>query len=265
MDPLQILDSASILATLAFFALSAAYDLKTREVSDRVWLLYGPLGLALTAVRLYLIPSLLTLTLLSVGITTLASFGLLYFGLVGGADTKALICLGLTIPLVPSSYAPLVGYLHPFFPIVVIVISFFCLAAAVLWYGFKNLITFIRQGSRMFAGLSEEPWWRKLLASITGYPTSPARLKSTFYLYPMEEVVKVGNRPRRKFHLFFAAETDRDKAVSRFLKSLGKVGRPRKVWVSPGLPMLVFILIGLIITLIAGDLIFGTIFLFATR
>jgi len=265
MEPLQIIQSASILASLSFFALGSVFDLKTREVPDRVWLGYGPIGLALTLVGLSLNFSYAILTIFSIGITTLLSFALLYFGLFGGADAKAIICLGVTLPLVPSTYGTLVGYVHPFFPIVVVVMGFVCSISVAIWLGLRNLGSRLHEGAQMFEGLRHEPWWAKLLAALTGYPADISKLRSTVYLYPIEEVAEDSTGAHRRFRLFFSAEADREQMVFDFVKSLGKVGSPRRVWVSPGLPMLLFMFIGLIITLTAGDLIFSALFMLAGR
>jgi len=265
MEPLQIVQSASILASLSFFALGSVFDLKTREVPDWVWMGYGPIGLVLTLIGLSLNSSYLILAIFSVGMTTLLSFALLYFGLFGGADAKAIICLGMTLPLIPSTYGTLVGYVHPFFPIVVVVMGFVCSISVAFWLGLRNLSSRLREGARMFEGLRHEPWWTKLLAALTGYQTDVSRLRSTVYLYPIEEVVEDSTGAHRRFRLFFSAEADREQMVSDFVKSLDKVGSPSRVWVSPGLPMLLFMFIGLIITLTAGDLIFSAIVMLAGR
>jgi preflagellin peptidase FlaK len=251
--------------SLAFFALGSVFDLKTREVPDWVWLAYGPTCLSLTAIHLFLNSSEALLTVLSIGLTTLLSFALLYFGVFGGADAKAVICLGIALPLAPSAYVTWVGYVHPFFPVVVVLMGFVCSVSVVFWIGFRNLWLRFREGEQSFEGLRDEPLWARVLAALTGYPTDISRLRSTVYLYPMEEVVEDSTGAHRKFRLFFSAEADRDQMVSDFVKSLSKVGSPSRVWVSPGLPMLLFMLVGLIITLIAGDAIFSTLLMFAGR
>ena len=265
MEPLQLIDFGAISVTLFFLAVGSALDLKTREVSNKLWLISGPIGILLSVSRLMIEPSWLILTLASIGLTTLVSFGLFYLGLFGGADAKAIICLGLALPLIPSSPEPLIGYLHPFFPIVVVIVGFVCSMSVALWLGLQNLASYLRQGRQMFEGLRQEPIWRKALASITGYPTDVSKLRSTIYLYPIEEVVEDSEGAHRRFHLFFSAETDRDQMVSKFIESLLKVSSPSKVWVSPGLPMIVFIFLGLIITLVLGDPIFSAVFLLTAR
>lgn len=253
-----ITEIASIIITLVFLAIGSYFDLKTREVPDRVWLVYGPLGLVLTVYRTFSEPQLLWFTVISIAVTTLLSIGIGFFGLFGGADAKALMCLGLTIPLVPSTFSPVLGYVHPFFPIVVIITSFLCSLAMGFWIGLRNLFNYIRVRSRLFAGLESEARWKKLIAMATGYPASLPELRSTFYLYPMEKVSEDAGTAVRKFQLMTDAESDREQLVTQFVTSLERVGHPERVWVTPGLPMLLFILCGVLVTLIFGDLIFWT-------
>ncbi len=152
MEFLQIIEYMAISISLFFFGLGSLFDLKTREVADKVWWAYAPIGLALTAYRLFLNPSSLILTIVSVGVTFLISFGFFYFGLFGGADAKAIICLGLTLPLMPSSFQSVMGYVHPFFPIVVVITSYICSASVALWLFLKNSIVYLT-GNHIFAGL----------------------------------------------------------------------------------------------------------------
>jgi len=263
LQTVQVVDLAAIIVTIFFFGLGSYFDLKTREVDDWVWLVYGPIGLALTVVRLLVDPSTLILTLVSIAVTTVVSLGLFYFGLFGGADCKAIICLGLTMPLPPSSFQPVLGYLHPVFPVVVVVTGFICSAAIAVWYGFRNLATYLSRREHMFEGLQGEGWWRKAMACILGYRAEVSKLRSTFYLYPMEEVVQNAEGPHRALKLYMNAETDREPVVTEFSNSLAKMGYEGKVWVTPGIPMLLFILIGLILTLTLGDIIFSTVFMLA--
>jgi len=81
----------------------------------------------------------------------------------------------------------------------------------------------------------------------------------------MEEVVEGTDGAKRRLTLYFNAEADRDQMVAKLVSSLSKVGSPNEVWISPGIPMIVFMLIGLIITLIFGDLIFAGLFLMMPR
>jgi preflagellin peptidase FlaK len=265
MNLLQLQDLAAVSVSIIFFALGSYFDIKTREVSDKVWLLYGPIGATLTTARVVLEPPTLILTLESIGLTTVVSLGLFYLGLFGGADAKAIICLGLTIPLPPTIFSPIIGYLHPFFPVAVVILGFVLSISVAIWLGARNLLLFLSQGPHMFDGITKESAWRKFTACISGYPANPSHLTTTNYLYPMEKIVDDNENAHREFHLFYSAEVDREKMISEYLEKLPKVGSPSRVWVSPGLPMLVFITLGIILTLILGDAVFGTILLLSMR
>lgn len=261
MNAIQLSEYMSIFITLLVFGLAAVSDLKTREVADKVWLIYGPLGLALTLFRSYVDPSHLLLTVLSVGFSILVAFGLVFFGLSGGADGKAMICLGLTLPLPPSIVSPFLGFVHPFYPIIVLVTGYVCsFSVAIVLLG-RNTLSFAKGRSDLFRGLESESMGKKALALVTGYPERVTRLKSTFYLYPMERVVEDGGRAHRSLLLYSNVGVDRDQTVSEFIESLAKVGSPGKVWVTPGLPMLVFLLLAVLITLVVGDPVFAGLFL----
>lgn len=254
----QVVEFASVILTVLFFGIGSVCDLRTREVPDKVWISYGLIGVILTFYRLSVNPSNLTLTVVSVAVATSTSLAMNYFGLFGGADAKAIICLGATIPLFPENAQPLFRVL-PFFPLEVIITGFLLALSVSLWFGLKNFTTFLLKGSRMFDGFRTEPSWKKLLAALTGYQASLAKLQSTFYLYPLERMVRDSTGRRRVFNLFESAEVDRDRLVSKFMKSYSKVGLLRKVWVTPGLPMIVFFLIAVIVALVVGDPIFGLI------
>ncbi|HUO41331.1 MAG TPA: A24 family peptidase C-terminal domain-containing protein [Methylomirabilota bacterium] len=259
MMNLTLLDTLSVIVTLVFFSLGSYYDMKAREVSDRMWLIYAPIGVGLTIGRVILDPSTLSLIAISGVITTIVAFGLFYLGLFGGADAKAILCLGATIPLAPNSYHAATWYVHPFFPLVVTITSYLCSISVIVWLGISNLGRYIRRGGDLFSGFSEETWWRKILACFTGYPVNLAKLKSTFYLYPMEEVMETKSGLRRAFKLFVSAEEDRSEEVAKLESQLSGMRNIEEVWVTPGLPHLVFLLFAIIITLMLGDPLFGAV------
>jgi len=254
-----------VIVSIVFLSVSSIYDLKKREVEDWVWWAYGPIGLSLTIIRILVDPSILLTTFIGIGVGSGLSLALGYFGLFGGADAKALICLSLALPLNPTIIHPLLGYVHPFFPVVVLVEAFFCSAILSVWFAVTNLCRYILSGKNMFEGLEDEPFWRKAMACILGYPVKFAKLLSTFYLYPLEEVRVDGGVTRRSLKLYTSAETDRDRLVSELSASLDSGGRQGDVWVTPGIPMLVFILTALILGLVFGDAIFSTVLMLARR
>jgi preflagellin peptidase FlaK len=267
MYVVSILDVMAVLVSLFFFSVGSISDFKSREVDDKVWMAYAPIGGALTVGRLIVDPSLVLIVGVSAGISVLVAIGLFYFGLTGGADAKAIMCLGITQPTPPVAWHPLLGFVHPFFPIVVVMMGFICSGFTVAWFGARNIGSYITKRRAMFDGLEHESRLRKALAFISAYPTQISTLKSKFYLYPAEEVVKSDETgsAQMRFKFFLDAETDRDQLVSSFADAISQAGYQGLVWVTPGLPMLIFILIGLAVALVIGDPVFTTIVRAAVR
>lgn len=253
MNPIELSEYISVIISLVALTLASISDLRTREVTDKLWLVYGPVGLALTIYRVWAGTQNLLFTAISMGLSILLAFGLVFFGLSGGADAKALICLGLTLPLPPAIVNPTLGFVHPFFPIVVLVTTYVASLSVAVWIACKNLVLLARQGSRIFRGFEREPRWKKVLALITGFPAKLSVLQSTFYLYPMEKVVEDKDGARRAFETYSNADVDREQVLTEFYEAEKKVGSPTTVWVTPGLPLLVFMLVGLVIGLTVGD------------
>jgi preflagellin peptidase FlaK len=94
---------ARVIITLVALIYSSWSDYKTREVSNRVWAIYGPVALILSLSELIIYdPSKLTLFALSAGITIGFAFLLFYSGAFGGADSKAFMCIAIALPFFPS-------------------------------------------------------------------------------------------------------------------------------------------------------------------
>ncbi|HYW00854.1 MAG TPA: A24 family peptidase, partial [Candidatus Acidoferrum sp.] len=94
-------DTIGLLASLVFFVIAAVYDLRIREVPDKVWLMYGLIGLGLIAMRLYSGLESIYLMAISIVLSVILSLVMAHLGVFGGADAKAMICLSLALPLVP--------------------------------------------------------------------------------------------------------------------------------------------------------------------
>jgi archaeal preflagellin peptidase FlaK len=103
---LSLLQYAFALGVLVYASIC---DLKTREVSNWVWILACPAGFALTMVAVASSALNVETVILSVGVSLGLGFVLLYFGFYGGADAKALIFVALTFPAYPTAFNPLLG------------------------------------------------------------------------------------------------------------------------------------------------------------
>src|SRR5204862_344345 len=82
---------------------------------------------------------------------------------------------------------------------------------------------------------------KQVLVMLTSYKTSFNSLQSKIYLYPAEEVSVVDSKPVRQFHLVASAAEERDKRVSGLESYKAQGMFSDGVWVTPGLPHLVFL------------------------
>lgn len=250
------MDLAALLLSLGVLMAASISDLKTREVSNKFWLIYGPSALMLFILRIVLSPDVAPIVLVSAGATIVVAFLLFQFGVMGGADSKALMCFCLALPVSPVFLNPVWQPPLTFypFPIAILVNSFLLSIGSAVFLLGRNLFLEVSQRKRLFQGFERESILRKLLVLLTSYKTSFNALQSKLYLYPAEQVSVVDSRPVRHFRLVTSAEDERDKLVSG-LENYKQQGLfSDGVWVTPGLPHLAFITASLLVTIVFGDM-----------
>ncbi len=257
---LQVFDAARVLLCLSFFVYASWSDWKKREVSNKVWTVLAPLAFALTAIEyVFFLPETRILLLfyfaLSFSIISILSTVLFYVGAFGGADAKALICLALAIPYYPTYLLPNISFFSPIFPLTVFSNGVLLAAFSVFYVVLRNYVWKLRTGAKLFEGFENESIWRKILVLITGYKIDCATLKKDAYVYPLEDMVitETGENERRL--LSFPKDERREAIVARILSASCEGKLQNGVWVTPGLPLLIFITAGLIIALVFGDII----------
>ena len=253
-EPASFSDIIGLLASLVFFVIAAVYDLRIREVPDKVWLMYGLIGLGLIALRLYSGLESIYLIAISIVLSVILSLVMAHLGVFGGADAKAMICLSLALPLVPVGFRyVVVWFLVPFFPLVILTLGYLLSFSLSLFFALRNICGYLRYGSSMFDGFHDESFVKKIFVVLTGYRCNPEMLKAARFLYPMEHVVTGKDGLRRRFDLSFSIADEKDASLSSYLEALPSVGNPSMIWVTPGLPMIVFFLLA-VITVVAANL-----------
>jgi preflagellin peptidase FlaK len=254
--------AASVAVTLAFLVYSSWRDCEVREVSNKVWVIYAPIALALSLSELLLFDSSkLPLFGVSVGVTVGLAFLLFYSGGFGGADSKALMCIAVALPFAPVilSLPLLNGGLSPIshviFPFTIFSNGVLFAAASGVYMILHNVVWHKKNCKKMFTGtLADESVWKKTLVVITGYKVTVAKLQAKWHVFPMEDVKDSENGLERKL-VVVPRDEGRDEIVER-LSNVVKAGKiDNFVWATPGLPMLIFITLGLIVALLFGDVV----------
>jgi preflagellin peptidase FlaK len=257
-----ILVAAKVTLSLVFLLYASWSDYKTREVSNRVWAFYAPLALFLSLAELLLYePSKLPLFGLSFGVTAAFAIILFYSGGFGGADSKALMCIALALPfstetlftpIFASGVSPLSQNL---FPLTIFTNGVLLAAASGIYLLLRNLIQRAASGKKLFEGtLGTESLGKKILVIITGYKISVAKLTEKWHIYPMEDVEEGEATFKRKL-VVVPRDEGRGEIVERLSNAVKNGKIDDFVWATPGLPMLIFITIGLIIALLFGDIV----------
>jgi len=257
----MILDITRTAIALLFLFYASWSDYKTREVSNKVWALFAPPAFALTFVELVLYGST-QLLLYGICFSITAALGLLLFysGGFGGADAKALMCLALALPFYPEKLSlPTAVENSPiaqrFFPITVFSNSVLFAAFTAVAILFYNLFWRLRTHQQLFEGdHGKESIGKRILVMITAYKVSTNKLKEKWHIYPMEDIERSGENWKRKL-IIVPRDEGRAEIVGRISGAVENGTIPDRVWATPGLPMLIFILAGLITALLFGDIV----------
>ena len=236
--------------TVAVFCYCAWRDYKTREVENKVWYFAMPLATSLTITELvFFSPSLLISYLLIVAFLSLLGIMLFYFNGFGGADAKALIFLALSLPFYPTRV------LSPPFPSIVAQYCFplavflnTLLIPAFIGVGFFtiNLIDLYKSGN-LFNDMEPLPFHKRLLVLFSARRIALSDLKKKHFWFPLEKLED--DRSQTVLSLLPEFE-ERDKVIMQLSRAFAET---RLTWATPGIPLLTYMLFGLIIALCLGD------------
>ena len=262
----QTLIAGKIILSLVFLIYASWSDYKTREVSNKVWAIYAPMALLLTLTELLFFEhdlfSKLALFGLSFGITAAFAIILFYSGGFGGADSKALMCIALALPfsteslfkpIFASGISPLSQNL---FPLAIFSNSVLFAAASGLYMILRNIVQRVKTGEKLFEGtLANESIGKKLLVMITGYKVPIAKLKEKWHIYPMEDVETNGKSQLKRKLVIVPRDEGRNEIIQHLSSAIDTRKISDNLWATPGLPMLIFVTIGLIVALLVGDIV----------
>jgi preflagellin peptidase FlaK len=252
--------ASNLAVSLIILVYASWRDYVCREVSNKVWAVYAPVALGLTLAQLLLFDQVgLPWYALSFGVTAGIALLLFYAGGFGGADSKALMCIALALPFAPLAlFRPLVeSAISPqsqlIFPITIFGNAVLFAAASGIYMILRNAIWHKKTKTSMFTGsLASESVGKKFVVLITGYKMNVSRLKDKWHIFPMEDVDDRSVDLDRKL-VIVPKEEGRDKIVERLSNAVETGKIDRYVWATPGLPMLIFVTLGLIFAVFFGD------------
>lgn len=247
------------------FTIASWQDWKSREISDKIWMAMVIIGVPLILLEFNVrsIDNLwIMFTAISITFSTILGLTLYKIDMFGGADAKALIALSILIPTLPENLTIKLNT-HPITPISTFNNSIIISTTPAIYLIIKNSIKIVR-GEKIFQGLENENILKKILAIATGYRIPLEKIKNEKYKYPIEEIIVEENSIKRRLNIKIGASMGEEK-LGEIIKLFEEGKIHGHIWVTPALPLIVFMSIGVVITLLYGDIIFKQILLMRMR
>lgn len=214
-----------ILLALVMLVSATIIDIRKREISDLMWIIFG----VIAGVLLFFEPNLMEAAF-SVGFSLIVAplvLVLWRFGLFGGADALGLIVLSALAPMATLSDSAI----SPF----TILVNSALISISPMIINFVRNSVLILRNQDIFHDFDETKS-KKIFAMFLGY-----RAKNPKYSFSLEQ--KVGNKKRLNITLHHS--------------DTAEYCTTPDTWVTPGLPFMIFILGGFVIQLLFGDVTLG--------
>lgn len=249
---MYLLDILNVSIALATLLIASISDVRTREVSNKLWAFLGPYALVLFVLRYAICPNWLAIISFCLG----ASISLFFFylGMFGGADAKAFICLSLLFPLPPSVFpVETVTFCFP----LSLMINSSVLALSVIVYTVTSNVLYKIRGKTLFEGLEDAPPSKKIAAFVMACKVPLSRIISRKDFFPVEVVEEADGGKRRGLVVRIDVEQDPAEMAQKLKEFFGTDNI--EVWATPAIPMMVFITAGLVLSILFGDFVLGPI------
>ncbi len=238
-----IIDYLRMFIALGMLGYAAYKDLKTREIYDMVWAIPAAIGLVIDVYEVYTGNLTLTQAGISIGFMVVLSGVLWFLQLFGEADLIAFVALAVIHPRTPAF--GFIGYTPLLFTFTLVANS----ALSGLMIAFYSLFLNLRiksSGVDLFERYGEASSLKKLGLLFTGQYMVTKKVKGPPFEYPLEVRDELILKPDI---------WDDDKAKNDF-----RIAREKgfdRVWVSATLPYIVNLLVGYIISVVYGDIMFS--------
>jgi hypothetical protein len=243
----MILQITRITLASAMMGYAAFKDIRTREVHDLNWIIFGGCGVMLDIYQLATGSLDWRIALLSLAVAGFFALFAWNTDLFGEADLLALIALTLIHPITPRipRQLALPGLL---FPLTVLTNSALIGASTAFIVFLRNLWTGIT-GPPLFKGHESESALRKVGIMFTGTLTRVESLRGPPFQYPLERFE--GDSSRK---LVVTPNITDDEMANSIFEGFNERDL-EWIWVSKTLPFLAIMLGGYLTSLILGDII----------
>lgn len=250
----HVIEELKVVTSLIFLIYISMLDVKYREVDLKVWFIFGIMAATLNLAE-FVISNISLDFILKLAISALSALsigGLAYYlDLFGGADFFAILTLAIMHPW------------HPFKPLFELKLSLpFILSVLVnslissLIIPLMNIVRNLSHLSLMFK--LRAPRRYKIAYMFLGFPVTIEKYLEMKFTYPLIIYKEAQNGElETTYRLSFSIveEHYEHQDVLRKLVERGLLRYGDVIWVTQGIPLLVFITFGYIISLVFGDVI----------
>jgi preflagellin peptidase FlaK len=222
--------------TLVMLVITSIFDIKYREVPDKLWIPFVPMAI-FTYLEWPYVNALVFVY--SVVTSVILLLIMAKVGLMGGADVVLILLLGLGNPLVIPLLFPRLSLMGGEAITVVIYASIFI----VLW-GLVNALRNVRHVSSLSGS-------NKWMIAFSGRKMTVREFLNSRFYFPLTEIDDSGN-VRLRTH--FKVEEDDAYWRKRYEELLrkGVVREDTEIWVTWGVPVIPFFLMGYVVSLVVG-------------
>ena len=224
-----------IIVASCMFASACYFDIKKREVSDWLWVIFAA---AAGILYVFDFPANINegvIIMASMGLSAAVAYGIYRAGLFGGADMLALITFSGLVPLSLSSTllgsAP--AAFHSFAPLTMLTNAIILSVVHIVFNVLRNLNYYSKHQGLLFEGLEHEPALKKAFAVMVGH-----RSANPQYAFPIERT----SNGKREFDFALKPAETAEYEVRK------------DVWVTSGIPFLVYFAAGFVVMIFAGDI-----------
>ncbi|AWR96995.1 peptidase A24 [Acidianus sulfidivorans JP7] len=229
-----------VIFTIIMLLHTSILDLKSREIDLKIWAIYSPIVIF---VIFYIKSVNIFLYSYSLGISSILLYIFYRFSLMGGADIFAILISGLAnaevyplLPVFPTSYLSKLGIE----PLTIMLYS------SILIF-LMSLVNLIRNFNYTH-GLSLS---QRILIGLSAKRIKVKDFLNSEFLFPLTQIKENGEKELRT--TFSIEEDDKEwREKFRELLNSGKIKEDEYIWVAYGIPVIPYILLGYILSLILG-------------
>ena len=243
MSPnMLLIDYIRTIISVVMLGYASYKDIKTREIHDIVWIVPAALGLIMAVYEIYVGSLTVVGAIISIGFMVILSGILWFLSLFGEADLIAFVTLAVIHPRTPQF--GFIGYRPLFFSFTLIANSALSgLLTAFYTFGVNLVDNF--GGVKLFERYHNISVFKKISIMFTGRFMPMESLRGPPFEYPLEN----------KGELIIRPDIFDDEEANKSFRILREQGVDR-VWVSATLPYIVVLLVGYLISVFYGDLMF---------